>query len=144
MPKPPQEIVDRIESGEAQEGGDRRKPVPEGYYLLQILEGVEYTGSEFDGVNTKWTVVEPRGFKGKWIWDRLSYNPAAAFRWQNLYDATGYDYNTDTDELVDAEELVVAHVVQRIIDSGPRKGEVTNNIEEYFEPTDENKALCTG
>lgn len=141
MPRAPQEIQDALERGDDLEGPNR-DPVPDGYYLLKVIGDDEYSGDEYDGVNLKFEVVAPRGFKGKWLWDRLSYSPKAAFKWRQVWDATGYDYSSDTSELVDNEELVVASVSQGVQSKGKGKGNVVNNIDEYFEPSEENKALC--
>lgn len=143
MPKMPDETKRILDEGEDQEGPNR-DPVPEGYYLLKVIEGEEYTGTEFDGVNLKFEVADPRGFKGKWLWDRFSYSPKAAFRWRMLFEATGYEFDSDTDELVEAEEEVIAFVVQEIQAKGKNKGKLVNSIQEYFEPNDENRALVGG
>src|SRR5690348_1012812 len=128
------------ERGEDQDGPDR-SPVPEGYYLLKVISDDEYKGEEYDGVNLKFEVQSPRGYKGKWLWDRMSYSPKAVFRWRMLFEATGYEHDSDTAELVEAGELVVAFVSQGIQEKGKNKGQVVNNIDEYFEPSDENRAL---
>lgn len=137
------EQQEAYERGDDLEGGNR-EPVPEGYYLLLAKEEKEYTGQEYDGVEMKWVVQEPRGFKGKPIWDNFSYSPKAVFRWRQLWESTGYEPDSDTAELVANEELVVAFVQQEVQAQGKNKGKVKNSIEEYFEPTDENRALCSG
>ena len=138
MPKPPPKVTKAMEDSDG-DGG--RAPVPEAYYLLKVESDEEYQGSEFDGVKMKFRIVEPRGYKGKVLYDRFSYNPAAGFKWRQLYDAAGYEYDSDTAELVENQEMVVAYVVQNVIESGKSKGKIGNNIDEYFEPNDENRSL---
>lgn len=140
MPKMPDSTREILESGRDLDGPDR-SPVPEGYYLLECIGDDEYQGNEFDGVNMKFEIVQPRGFKGKWQWDRFSYNPTASFKWRQLFEATGYEFGSDTAELVEAREKVIAFITQGVAQSGKAKGKLVNNIDEYFEPTDENLTL---
>jgi hypothetical protein len=139
-----QEQREAYERGDDLEGGGNREPVPEGYYLLLAKAEKEYQGTEYDGVEMTWVVQEPRGYKGKKIWDNFSYSPNSVFRWRQLWESTGYEHDSDTGELVENEEVVVAFVTQQIQEKGKNKGKVQNKIDEYFEPNDENRALCSG
>lgn len=132
MPKMPQETIDKCESGEASGGGGRRNPVPDGYYELELVEQEEYPdpGSGYGGINLKFEVVRPVGYQGKWVWDRASYNPNSAWKWRSLCDATGYTYDSDSEEMV--SEHMIAYVSQEVQTKGVNKGRVNNRIDEYY------------
>lgn len=142
MPKIPEEIQEALESGADQEGPNF-EAFEEQYVLMKAVEGEEYPegDSGYGGVTIKWEVIQPRALKGRWVWDRFSYSPKAAFRWRQLFEATGYTFDSDTDEIVEAEEEVIAFISQSIIGKGKRKGQLGNNVDEYFEPNDENRTL---
>src|SRR2546429_3932581 len=105
MPRAPQEIVDKLNKGEDQEGFE---PLPEQLYLCTLVEVEEYEAKDansFDGVILTWQVEQPREFAGEKIrFHRLSYSPRAAFKIREFWDALGYEYDSDFDEAVENQE----------------------------------------
>lgn len=136
MVKAPQEVIDRINSGEDSEYDN--SPVDEGDYLCRAIEAKEYepaAGKEFGGVNITWEIMQPREFRGRRLWTRLSWSPKAAWKIREFWDAVGYDYDSDFDEAVEQREQAILEVEQAIIPYGKRKGEVGNNVLRVLEAT---------
>ncbi len=134
----PKEVIDRINSGEADERAER-EPLDEGDYLCRV-KGVEYrepkTEDGFGYVRITWEVVRPRAHKGHWLWDNLSFAPRAAWKVKAFWDALGYEYDSDFEELPDDPEAqAVLEVSQRIIEVGKSKGKIGNEVGDVLEPT---------
>lgn len=140
MVSAPQEIVDAIKNGDVDQID--RDPVPAGDYLCRVKAAPEYQGTEYDGVNVRFEIVQPREFKGKSVFDRLSWSPKAAFKIRDFWDAFGYDCDSDFDELVDdPEAMAVLEVSLKPQKQGKRAGELQNNVEAYIEATPEAIAM---
>lgn len=152
MPKMTDEILEEIESGRADEGGGVL--LPEGYYLVRLTEVTEEEprgDAEYGSVKCVWEVLEPQVVPGDGdeevtvvgskVFDWLSYSPRAAFRWKRVFDATGYTYDSDLDELVEAEETVILELVQEAQSQGKNKGKMRNKIEMVLEDNEDNRNL---
>jgi hypothetical protein len=119
--------------------------VPNGYYLARI-ESIERSskpgGSGHHFHTVVWEIESPKEYKTRWIWDRVSESPSAAFRFRQMFDATGYTYDSDTDELIG--EVAVLEVSQSVIERGDRKGELGNDVDRILESNDETMKLVAG
>lgn len=146
MVQAPQEIIDRLNSGEDERGDF--VPVPDGLYLCRLTKAEEYqpgAGKEFGGITTQWKVIQPRQYAGTDedgnsygdLFMRLSWSPKAAFRIRQFWDALGYDYDSDFDEPVELGEQAVLVVSQGVIPTGKRKGQIGVNVDEVLEATAE-------
>lgn len=134
----PQETVDACNNPDEERVFE---PLEEGLYLAKPIEVTEYeptaNGSGFGGVTVKWEVLQPRADKGRWLWQRLSWSPKAAFRIREFWDALGYEYDSDFEEPVEEGETAILEVVQEVIPSGKRKGEIGNTVDKVLEATAE-------
>lgn len=142
MPRIPKEASDQIERGEA--GGGNRKAI-EGYVLAKLIEAKESEpkDSGYAGQDLKFEVILPREHKGTWVWEYISYHPNATGMWEEFFDAFGYEYTSDTDEIVEDEAAVV--ILDCSIEQyakGKRKGEDKTTVGGYLDPeNEENRAL---
>lgn len=143
MPKIPQSLAEDMEGGLG-EGGPNREPV-DGYCLAKVIEVDETDPNEdsgYAGQNIKFEVVLPKRHEGDYVWDYLSYSPKAAWKFRALFDATGYTYDSDTDELVEEEELVILECHPELQERGKNKGKMRTKVDNYYSPDDEEiKAL---
>lgn len=129
LPKNVQTAAEKAETG----GGSA--PLEEGIYILRI-HSVDVTGSGPAGPYWTWEFRVVEGPDGplngnRRLWDRISLSEKAAFRVKNFYEAVGFTFDSDTDEMMG--EHVKAYVVQEVIQSGTRAGQMGNNIDEYIE-----------
>lgn len=137
MPKAPQEIVDRLDNNEDVQ---EFTLLPEDAYLCYLHEVTEYDQDkdhEYGGVRCFWKVIQPREFKGERVLNTLSWSPKAAWKVRETFDACGYEYNSDLDELVENEERAIVVVTQEIARFGKRKGQTVNKVDEILEATPE-------
>lgn len=144
MPKIPQENVDQIERGDAEGGGGTRKPF-EGFVLAKLIEveETEVKDSGYAGQNFKYEIQGKGATRGTWVWDYISYAEASTFKFRELFDATGYTYDSDTDELVENEELVILEITAEMQTRGKSAGRWRLNVARVMEPSDENMALLS-
>ena len=130
MPKLPAAVQSAAENAE---GGGGTSPLEEGLYLLRI-RGVDVTGKGAAGPYWTWEFDVVQGVDGrsrgrKRLWDRISLSEKAAWRVKQFYEAVGFTFDSDTDEMLG--EHVGAYVVQEPIQSGPKAGQMGNTIQEY-------------
>lgn len=111
---------------------DGFKPVPEGTYVIQLMEDVDVKEGD-KGTYWRWTFEIPKEhdgeeleFGGRRFWTNTSLSDAAYFKLKETFAAFGVPTNTDTAELVGRK--VKAVITQRVIQGGQRKGEIGNEI----------------
>ena len=126
MPKLNSDIANKVEQAE-----DGFKPVPEGVYVLQLMEDVDVR----DGKKApywRWTFEIPEGeeFAGRRFWTNTSLSEAAYFKLKETFSAFGVPTDTDTEELVG--KRVKAVILQRTIQGGNRSGEIGNEIDKLM------------
>jgi hypothetical protein len=101
----------------------------DGMYLCR-LDKVEVSekpgGSGFHYWSWILEVAQEEG-KGRKLWHVTSLSPKADFAMANTFAAFDYTTDTDTDEI--CGQLVMAIVGHRIIDQGPRTGQLANTVE---------------
>ncbi len=135
MPK-----LDDKKAAAVDQAEDGFKPVPEGVYILQLMEDVDVKEGN-KGTYWRWTFEVPKthveekdGEKvevelehgGRRFWTNTSLSDSAYFKLKETFGAFGVPTNTDTAELVGRK--VKAMVTQRVIQGGQRKGEIGNEI----------------
>lgn len=128
------------------EGDGEFEALDDGYYLAKVEKismSAEPGASGFHYWTVLWRVQRPKAVAKRTLYDRLSLSPKAAFKMREFFDALGFTYDSDTDELIG--ETAVLEVSQSEITSGKRKGEMGNDIEQILDAQDpENKALIAG
>ncbi len=131
MPKLDDKRAQEVENAE-----DGFKPIPEGVYILQLMEDVDVKEGD-KGVYWKWTFEIPEQHDGKELehagrrfWTNTSLTKAADFKMKEMFAGFGVPANTDTAELVGRK--VKAQISIRTIQGGPRKGELSNEIAKVF------------
>lgn len=143
MPRIPQENADAIKNGEVERGGNRK--AIEGYVIARLVEAEETEEKEsgYAGQNLKFEVTAPREHKGTWVWEFISYNPSANWKWMALFEAFGYEADSDTDELIEDEDaVVVLDCAIEVQTKGKNKGQERTKIQDYLDAEDqENRDL---
>lgn len=131
MPK-----LDDKKAAAVDQAEDGFKPVPEGVYILQLMEDVDVKEGN-KGTYWRWTFEVPKEHEGEELehggrrfWTNTSLSDSAYFKLKETFGAFGVPTNTDTAELVGRK--VKALVVQKVIDGGQRKGEIGNEISKLF------------
>lgn len=123
---------------EKAEGGNF-EPVPEAVYVLYLAEEVVVKDGP-KGPYWKWTFKvdgETEGqeqYKGRQLWQNTSLAEGAEWKLNETFAAFGVPTTTHTDDLIGKK--VKAFVVQRPIESGPRKGEMSNEIKNLMPLSD--------
>jgi hypothetical protein len=112
-------------------------PLEDGDYLVSVEKVVEYEGDKYDGVNLWLQVVRPRANSGDRLFERVSYSPKAAFKARQVFDAFGYEPDSDFDELVDDGAEAIAVVSTEVQKVGKNKGKLVNRIDEWLPATPE-------
>lgn len=115
----------------AAEGADF-SPLPEAIYTATLRK---VTVGESSNKNPMWTwefeVDEPEEVdgvttKGRKLFVNTALTDNALWKLKEVFNAFGYDADTDTDELIGEQVKLV--VTQREIEKGARKGQIGNNI----------------
>jgi hypothetical protein len=140
MPKLNSDVAKKVD--EAESGF---KPVPEGTYILQLMEDVDVRESQSGkGPYWRWTFEVPKEhegeeleYSGRRFWTNTSLSEAAFFKLQEAFRAFGVPTDTDTEDLVGRR--VKAVIVTRTIQQGQRKGELSNEIDKLL-PLDHEEA----
>jgi hypothetical protein len=118
------------------------EPLPDGYYRAEI-EKIDLSdrpgASGFHQWVVVWRIKAPRAHAKRTQWDRLSLSPKAAWKMRELFDALGYEYDSDSDELIG--ETAILELFQEEITSGKRKGEIGNSVSQILEDNEENRKL---
>lgn len=124
MPKLNKKLAKQVEETE----GGGFELLPPGRYIgrlrdVAVKDGKEYPywSWEFDNLRTMDGETKP----GR-QWANTSMSPKAAFKLKEAFDAFGVPADTDTDELIGEDVILV--VGQRTIAEGDRKGEQANQV----------------
>lgn len=135
----PQYLQDKMESGEVKNTGGGGGVLDEGHYILKVVGYEEDTKTAGDGVNLEFeiTSVRRRGYVSKYNW--MSYSEKAAWKLRQLFEAAGYTFDSEYDELIDDEAEVVAYITQEPQLKDPTK--MQNNIQEFFKLDDDSRQL---
>lgn len=146
MPKLPKELAREMTEEGLGEGGPQNRGAIEGYVLAKVVEATEEDekDSGYAGQTLKFEVLEPVAHAGDWIWDYLSYSPKSAWKWRRLWDATGFEYDSDTDELVEDEIEVILYCVPEVQMRGKNKGKEKTTVEDYFDAQDDDTYALVG
>lgn len=148
MPRIPQENADAIKNGEVERGGNRK--AFEGYALVKMVEAEETSEKEsgYAGQDLKFEVVEPREAKGWYVWEYISYAPAVNWKWMAMFEAFGFEADSDTDELIDAGEdkddpaYAIIDCSIEPVTKGKNKGKGKTKIQDFLDPAvEENREL---
>lgn len=117
------------------EASDSFELIPTGVYHARLME-VDATREGAKGPYWVWQydIVEPGEAKGRKVWNNTSLSSAAQFAMKQTFDAFGVTTDTDTDDLMG--KIVRVSVSSRTIQSGPRKGELANQVDRIL-PADE-------
>lgn len=139
MPKLNSDVAKKVDQAES-----GFQPVPEGVYILQLMDDVEVKEGA-KGPYWRWTFEVPKEHEGaelehsgRRFWTNTSLSEAAYFKLQETFRAFGVPTDTDTEELVGRR--VKAVIVMRTIQQGARKGELSNEIEKLL-PLDSDEAV---
>jgi hypothetical protein len=141
MPRIPKEVSDAIQNGEVERGGARK--AIEGYVLVRAIEATETDekDSGYAGQDIKFEVVAPKEHKGTWVWDYLSYGDSSRWKWMALFEAFGFEPDSDTDELVEAGEdesdpaYAILDCSIQVQSKGKNKGKEKTQVNDYLDPT---------
>jgi hypothetical protein len=139
--KLPQEVQKAASEDTPREDGEF-EALPDGYYRAEIekIDLSERPGaSGFHQWVVVWRIKAPRAFAKRTQWDRLSLSPKAAWKMRELFDALGYEYDSDSDELIG--ETAILELFQEEITTGKRKGEMGNSVAAVLEDNEENRKL---
>lgn len=140
----PQDVADDLPNHDPEDRPDF-EAMPEGHYLVRVKSNTEESpkagGSGYEMLKLELEVVQPREFKNRVLFDRLSYSPKARWKLRSFFDAVDYDYDSDVDEIQQEQEEFVVMVDQSMIGQGKKKGELGNNVNEYLPADDENMDL---
>lgn len=116
------------ESDESREDSEY-EPLEDGYYLAEI-EKISLSPTAGKSGYKQWIVIwrikRPKAHAKRTQWDRMSLSPKAAWKMRELFDALGYDYDSDSDELIG--EQAILELFQEPIASGKRAGEIGNSV----------------
>lgn len=119
--------------------------LPDGYYRAAV-ESIKLSPkagpSGYKMWIVVWRILAPKKWAKRTQWDRISLSPKAAFKMRELYDALGYEYDSDSDELVG--EQAILELSKSEIESGPKKGQMGNDVERVLSVDDEEFAALVG
>lgn len=125
MPKLPKKRAKEVEATESQSFD----PLENGRYIgrlrdVTVKDGKEYPywSWEFDNIRS---LDGESTYPGR-QWANTSLSPKADFKMKEAFEAFGVPADTDTDELIGDEVILV--VGTRTIKEGDRKGEQTNTV----------------
>lgn len=125
MAKLPKAVAKRVNKAES--SSSDFEALPEGRYTAK-LNDVDTTKEGAKGAYWSWEFEIVDGeFKNRKLWVNTSLSEKADWKMKEVFTAFGYDADTDTDELVG--EQVRLQVSQRAIESGPKKGDIGNNVD---------------
>jgi hypothetical protein len=148
MPRIPQENAEAIKNGEVERGGARK--AIEGFVLVKMIEAEETDEKEsgYAGQDLKFEVIAPKEHKGTWVWDFISYGDSSRWKWMALFEAFGFEADSDTTEIVEAGEdeedpaYAVLDCSIEVQTKGKNKGRDKTQVNDYLDPTnEENRAL---
>lgn len=113
-------------------------PIPEGIYTAKLLDvrvsekpgpsGSHYWIWEFGEIYGRNELQEPVVSGKQWV--NVSLGESSNWKMKEVFDAFGVDPDTDTDELIGEEVVLV--ISQRIIEKGARQGQIGNNVDQVL------------
>lgn len=152
MPKLSSVVAKAVDSSEAVHGGGTFEPLDPGFYLARLRDvsvrdkedkyGAAQWSAEFEDLYSletqdkqsgrQWlNLTVPTGKKvpgnytnGPEKWEK--YQAMVLGRMKAFFESFGYTTDSDTDELIG--EWAVIEVGQRTIQSGPKEGQITNEV----------------
>lgn len=107
----------------------------DGFYLAKlekVVLGDHVGASGYKQVRLQWRMVKPNARRVQS--DFVSLSPAAAWRMRMVFDAAGYTYDSELEELIG--EGVILEIEQAPQEQGQRKGEMVANIVNYYSAED--------
>lgn len=118
-----------------EESQDSFEPFAEGMYHVRLAD-VDTTKSAGAGPYWSWefVVCEPGEAEGRRLWRNTSLSEKALGILKNVYSGLEAELDADTEDLIG--KIAKAQVSVRPIGSGPREGQLSNQIERLF-PKDE-------
>lgn len=137
----PQYLQDKMENDEIKATGGGGGPVDEGHYILRLTEVEEDTKASGDGVTCTFTIMSAkrRGHELRYNW--MSFSEKAGWKIRMLFDAAGYTYDSEFEELIEDEAEFVGYVTQQEQTQGKNAGKMQNNIEEFIKLDDDSRHL---
>jgi hypothetical protein len=150
MPRIPQQNADAIKNGEVERGGNRK--AIEGYVLAKLIEAEETDpkDSGYAGQDLKFEVVAPKEHKGTWVWEYISYDEKVNWKWMALFEAFGFEADSDTDELIEAGEdeedpaYAILDCAIEIQNKGKNKGRERTKIQDFLDPSNQENSDLVG
>jgi hypothetical protein len=127
----PQYLQDKADQGEIKGWkGGVGGPLETGHYRLKVVGFEEDKKNSGDGVNIEFEITHGlrTGYVSKFNW--FAYSDKAAGKLIALYDALGYTYDSEYQELVDDEAECIAYVTKEPQQKDPSKFQ--NNIAEFI------------
>lgn len=131
MPKLSPDFVKKADTADTE--GRNFDPIPEGPYTLRLTE-VEATTSKTTQKPMwvwKWEVAEGE-HEGYSLFDRTVIQENMMWKIAQIFAAFGVPNDTHTDNLIGQGRSVVATVKQEVIQSGNRKGQLSNSVDRYL------------
>lgn len=125
------------QTGDASSGFE---PIEAGSYHLRLnqVDADRPPGAAGPYWSWEFDVVEPGDAHGRKLWNNTSLSPQAAFKMKETFDAFRVPYDTDTDDL--CGQIVKGIVSVTTIQSGARKGELSNQIDRLVPKDDDFEA----
>lgn len=137
----PQYLQDQMNNGEVDSTPRGRGPIEAGYYAMIVSDAEEDEKASGPGANLTFKITRgaSKGVELKFNW--FSHGETSAWKWKQLFDAAGYTYDSDVEELIEDEAEFVAYVEKDIQTQGRNKGKFQNNVNEFKELNDDSLAL---
>lgn len=117
------------------------EPLEEGFYLASVKS---ITLSEKAGASgykqwvVVWQIIAPKKRAKRTVWDRISLSPKAAFKMRELFDSLGFEYDSDSSELVGEKAII------EVITQPGDNDKVYENVEKVYAEDDEVAAPLVG
>lgn len=127
MPKLDKKTAAAVEENE----GSGFEPIPDGRYELQLRDVTVAEGPQ--GPYWKWEFEIPDDapdYQGRRFWVNTSLSERAQWKLKETFDAFEVPADTDTDELIG--QRVIGYVSVGTINSGQRKGQKSNNVDNLY------------
>lgn len=125
MAKLPKKTAERVNKAE----GKDFSVLPEATYIGRLNQVITDKPDGPAGPYWSWEFdLQDEGYETRKLWVNTSLSENADWKMKEVFTAFGYDADTDTDELVGSDILLV--VSQQVIEKGKRKGQIGNNVDE--------------
>lgn len=137
MPRIPDYLREKKESGEIDTEPRGRGPVPEGFRVLRLVEFEEEEKAAGPGINCTFKIVKGQNTGSVLKYNWISFSEGGIWKAFQLLEAAGYSDDSDFQELVDDEAEFVAFIAIEIQEKGKRAGKEVNNITEFHPVNDD-------